>query len=1305
MELQHDDSGERIAGRWELRQPVGRGGMGTVYRAIDTSSGQPVAVKLLHTDGDNTDERFMREVKALAELRHPSIVTYLSHGHTHDNRSYLVMEWLEGEDLSKRLKRHGSLSVGQILDIAIQVAEALEFAHGRGVIHRDIKPANIFLHRDTVVKVLDFGIARKVGAATLTQTGAVVGTIEYMSPEQIRSSRLSESRSDVYSLGCVLYECLSGAPPFTGTLMASILANILFEQPQPLAAANPTLPRALTDLVHAMIHKEPNERPSAASEPLRQIRRQIDETLLVPENRPVAISAKMVMTHSELRMLTAVLASPDGGFASTPSGSETLPFGPPSEAVPDGNTKQAELPTGLYPGVRMTNLADGWLLGVFERVGQVGLQEQVYHAAQLARDIKLRRPMAQIAIAVSHAGGTHPTLVGPLVETCTKMLANINAVPEAASQPTGIWLDEVSATMLAARFNVESTPVGNRLRDRRTTNNSQVLFLGKPIQCVGRDTELSTLDLWVNSSFEDSQARAVLLVATAGLGKTRLLVEFLQRLEQRHPSHLLFSSRCDPLTESTPYGPLQEALRSFFGLQGGQADAVQKQKLYDAVLQKVPHDVSRIVEFLGELIGVSFPSQDSPQLAAARHDPKVMNDQITLALTDFFAASCAEHPVLLVIEDLQFSDSLTIQMVESLLHELKDKPFVVLAAARPEVNDKFPQLWTSVQKDVLQLRGLNKKSAERLVMLMLGAGTAQVLVERMVQLADGNALFLEELIRTVSVEQRDTLPLTILAVLQQRVQALPADARRTLRAASIFGQVFWKGGLTQLTGLSENEVDEWLLYLGRAEVIERRRHSRFAKDTEYAFRHALMREAVNRMVTDEDRSVGHGLAAHYLIKAGEQDAFVLAAHFEQSGQLLEAGKYNVRAAAECLARHDGAGARKGAQRAIDQGVEGELRGTAASILAQALYWGVEWQPVPTLASEALSLCSAGSTEYCRALSVFMMTAVMTGQQEHIGPLVGKFLTTQPQPEAVDAYTEAGSFMVLMFVMLAERSLVETFLGRLGQVITGAPEFSLSRAMLSFCHGAYLRLLSPEPWRAAELLRDAHARFQKAGDIRNESLSGCLMALAEREIGNFETGEQALTAALQLAERIAGTMVPTVQMHVAFLYEHATDDALLDKAFDIAREVMEKFTANAVYVALAQGIVARGLLHQGKTVEAVQLAEVAKTALAQTPTMQAIAVPTWVDALTKAGRIEDAAQAARDLIALYTKLGDAGYLEPIGRMSASAALALAGHSEEAAAQRLLAKTHTERRAERAPTEDARRQFVFAVPENARALALT
>ncbi len=266
-----------------------------------------------------------------------------------------------------------------------------------------------------------------------------------------------------------------------------------------------------------------------------------------------------------------------------------------------------------------------------------------------------------------------------------------------------------------------------------------------------------------------------------------------------------------------------------------------------------------------------------------------MSEQLTQALLDYFRVECAAQPVVLVLEDLHFSDQSTIRMVETLHRELSDCPFVVIAAARPEVSDKFPMLWNLIQKDVLQIRPLSKKFMEKLAQQFVGSSVSTAVLERVVQLADGNPLFLEELLRSIHSGHQDTLPLTILAVQQQRVQALPIDIRRTLRAASIFGVACWKGGLSELTGLPAPEVEDCLRYLVRTEILDQRKQSRFAREAEYVFRHALMREAVHQMVTEEDLKIGHELAAQYLLSIGETDAFVLASHFERAGNLEAAG--------------------------------------------------------------------------------------------------------------------------------------------------------------------------------------------------------------------------------------------------------------------------------------------------------------------------------------------------------------------------------------------------------------------------------
>jgi pimeloyl-ACP methyl ester carboxylesterase len=253
--------GELLDDRFELDRVAGTGGMGVVYRAIDRHDGALAAIKLLRLDGADAERRFVREAETLATLRHPSVVTYLAHGRVGDEL-YLAMEWLEGEDLATRLAV-AELTVEESLDVARQVAEALGAAHARGVVHRDVKPSNVFLvdWRLDRVKLIDFGVARRAGATTLTTTGMLVGTPVYMAPEQARGERDVDAGADVYALGTLLYRCLTGRLPFEGDSAAEVLARILADTAPRVRDLVPAIAPELDRLVARFLARDPARRP------------------------------------------------------------------------------------------------------------------------------------------------------------------------------------------------------------------------------------------------------------------------------------------------------------------------------------------------------------------------------------------------------------------------------------------------------------------------------------------------------------------------------------------------------------------------------------------------------------------------------------------------------------------------------------------------------------------------------------------------------------------------------------------------------------------------------------------------------------------------------------------------------------------------------------------------------------------------------------------------------------------------------------------------------------------------------------
>ncbi|MGH7527126.1 MAG: serine/threonine-protein kinase [Gemmatimonadales bacterium] len=221
---------EALHDRYSLERELGRGGMATVFLARDVHQQQPVAIKVMHPSlADALDrKRFLREMGIAASLAHPLIVPLYDSGHAGDV-PYYIMPYVEGESLYDRLQRERRLSLEDALQITHDVAAALGYAHSRGVLHRDVKPENILLAGGRAL-VADFGLARAIGAADyrrLTETGIIVGTLYYMSPEQLREDRDLDQRADIYSLGCILYEMLTGGPPYTGRSLTEVASRIL----------------------------------------------------------------------------------------------------------------------------------------------------------------------------------------------------------------------------------------------------------------------------------------------------------------------------------------------------------------------------------------------------------------------------------------------------------------------------------------------------------------------------------------------------------------------------------------------------------------------------------------------------------------------------------------------------------------------------------------------------------------------------------------------------------------------------------------------------------------------------------------------------------------------------------------------------------------------------------------------------------------------------------------------------------------------------------------------------------------------
>ncbi len=277
------DTPQIIAGRFRIECEIGRGGMGTVYRASHLGLERVVAVKVLKQEFaayPEVAERFMREARTMARLRHPRAAMIFDAGHLADGRPFIVMEYVEGSTLAETLAREGTLAPERAVQIAAEICDVLSEAHALGIVHRDLKPSNIMLNGRGVC-VLDFGIAKVLQNSTevtrthhTTESGLVIGTPRYMSPEQCLGHAVGPS-SDLYSVGVLLYEMLAGRPPFLDTLSSAVLVKVATATPPPLLALRPDLPRSLALAVHTLLTKNPSLRPAKAAEARALLERSI----------------------------------------------------------------------------------------------------------------------------------------------------------------------------------------------------------------------------------------------------------------------------------------------------------------------------------------------------------------------------------------------------------------------------------------------------------------------------------------------------------------------------------------------------------------------------------------------------------------------------------------------------------------------------------------------------------------------------------------------------------------------------------------------------------------------------------------------------------------------------------------------------------------------------------------------------------------------------------------------------------------------------------------------------------------------
>ena len=926
----------QYAGPYEILGEIGRGGMGTVYKARHGQLGRFAALKFLPADlaaDEQAKERFLAEARAAAALDHPNVCTVHDIGETGDGDLFIAMAFCEGETLRARIAR-GPLSIEDAVDVARQVAKGLVAAHERGIVHRDIKPANVMVAEGGAVKVVDFGIA-KVSGLDLTRESTTLGTTAYMSPEQARGEPV-DPRTDIWSLGVLLYEMLAGERPFAAPYEQAVLFQLLHESPAPLASRRPDVPPALAQVVERALAKVPDQRyPSldallqdldaldAPRGPTRAPEAAPQPTAQRPSSTPGASTASgpptaALLPEGERRQAT-VVASYLNGYTSLV---EQLPRDEVAQ-VTARLRADAEEVAQRYGG--LVNACGGdevvMLFGI-----PVTHEDDAVRAVRAARDLHAH---------VRDLGDEVAPRTGQPLRLCTGLDTGLVAVqhasghdqtyrlagspPQAAGTLSGqAEPDEILTTpechrLVAPFFDTEAglptrlkgrsapvTPyrVGEALAQDRLGIDEDARLTSY----AGRAKELARLNRLLERAVA-GEGQFVAVVGEAGMGKSRFLREFRRGLPPDVTRLLL--GRCQSYGVSIPYLPFIDALRDTLGLHDGDAQDRSAEQVAQRI-RAVSPDLEVFLPIYLHLL--SIPSSVYP--LPDDLDGGQLRLAIQEALAALFTLHAADGPVVMLFEDWHWADDASRAALAPLVEVAAAYPLLILVTYRPgyDVAWSVPALPTPIHLEPLDL-----EASLTLLGSVFGGGrfsedTGQLLHER----TGGNPFFLEEIARTLSEEgalrvegTRVTaarslgdadLPGTVQAVIRTRLHRMPAAAQSVVRVAAVVGREFTRGVLEHVLE-DAAALQPALAVLRSADLIQQ---TRVLPEAAYRFKHALTREVAYDSLLAHQRKTLHGRvgAAVEALHADRLDeqAELLAQHFSQAESWEEAVTYGLAAA-------------------------------------------------------------------------------------------------------------------------------------------------------------------------------------------------------------------------------------------------------------------------------------------------------------------------------------------------------------------------------------------------------------------------
>lgn len=899
---------------YRIEALVGEGSSGRVYRARHPATGRQVAIKVLRSGGGLTAPM---EAELLAELDHPGIVLVEKRGILENGRGYLVMPWLEGEDLTTRQAR-APLSLIQSLQTIAALCDALQVAHNASVIHRDIKPANVFLvgsgPTTPVVGqpvLLDFGAATRLELTTFSDQ-TIIGTPAYMAPELVRGDIKVGPAADVYSLGATLYELLSGRPPHEGPTYFATLARLVTTPPPRLTEVNPRIPPEVAAFVHALLALSPDDRPESCSlvaSILRQLATRVHRGSLID---PEPSSARL--GSSVQRLITSLVASDFSEPALRDHAIQTL----------------------------RAHEADTVPLGKHSLVAHFGFRRA--RGSEATSALNLGRRLAKLGARVGVASGRSMVPVnasldvspelGEVVERATLLSRHADA-SEVICDPTTVELGQ-------HRYRFREQSPGQYVVETRSGSGRSPA--ATPF--VGRDAEFHAVVDAFHRCEDHSQATVVSLSGAPGIGKSRLQREIVLHLLSECSVPFVVQHRNDPYGQRRALGSALDSVRSLLRLPRDSDFSTTLDAVRASVSPDLTADPQARLDVLASVLA-------HHGLDAVPHDTTAIRDVLWLLMTEVVLTNLNRGTVVLVSEDLQWADPESLGWFEHLLARTKNRSLLLVVTARHEFWSNHQDTFSKHNHLKLQLHPVSDHDVRTIVQASLRDAhvLAQVTdeeVERVVGQSGGSPLFAEELARLAARGTNVAIAPTIEAAIQVSLDSLDDHQADAVGRLSVLGDTAWHAALGHL-GIADADVV--LRTLVDAEILVPQEQSRFPSSPEYRFKHAMIRDVAYARLGRTERRQLHQLAAEWLEQFGE-DSAIVAGHLDLAELPERAAVFWARAARRALQTNALREALKMAERAVTFSSDPKETFTRAQLLDEV------WERLDARASDRESAIAA-----------------------------------------------------------------------------------------------------------------------------------------------------------------------------------------------------------------------------------------------------------------------------------------------------------------------------------------------------------